>query len=87
MLLERKFDEDSKTVLKTDIFSLQVGFTGNFDPLTDFSNCVSDSLNFDTDFFTDRTKFCRVFSYYWVGNLVRIPKMCLKQSFSHYKWL
>jgi len=31
-LLDRKFDEDSKNVLKTVIFSLQVGFTGNFVP-------------------------------------------------------
>jgi len=27
MLLDRKFNEDSKNVLKTVIFSLQVGFT------------------------------------------------------------
>jgi len=32
MLLDRKFDEDSKNVLKTVIFSLQVGFTSGFVP-------------------------------------------------------
>jgi len=30
MLLDRKLNEDSKNVLKTVIFSLQVGFTGDF---------------------------------------------------------
>jgi len=30
MLLDRKFNEDSKNVLKTVIFSLQVGLTSNF---------------------------------------------------------
>jgi len=29
-LLDRKFNEDSKNVLKTLIFSLQVGFTSDF---------------------------------------------------------
>jgi len=32
MLLNKKFSEDSKTVLKTVIFSLQVGFTRDFVP-------------------------------------------------------
>jgi len=32
MLLDRKFNEDSKNVLKTVIFSLQVSFTGDFVP-------------------------------------------------------
>jgi len=32
MLLVRKFNEDSKNVLKTVIFSVQVGFTRNFVP-------------------------------------------------------
>jgi len=37
MLLDRKFNEDSKNVLKTVIFSLQVGFTGDFpDSLLNF---------------------------------------------------
>jgi len=30
MLLDRKFNEDSKNVVKIVIFSLQVGFSGNF---------------------------------------------------------
>jgi len=32
MLLDRKFNEDSSNVLKTVIFSLQVGLTGDFVP-------------------------------------------------------
>jgi len=32
MLLDRKLNEDSKNVLKTIIFSLQVGLTSNFVP-------------------------------------------------------
>jgi len=31
MSLDRKFNEDSKNVLKTVIFVLQVGFTSDFD--------------------------------------------------------
>jgi len=50
--------------------------------LTVFSNCVTGSTNFDTAFLSDSTKSCSVFSCYWIGNLIRIPKMCLKQSFS-----
>jgi len=53
---------------------------------TVLSNCDSVSSNFETDFFPDCTKFCSAFSGYWIGNLTRIPKMCLKQLFSHYKW-
>jgi len=37
-LLDRKFNEDFKNVLKTVIFSLQVGFTGDFAPDSP-SNC------------------------------------------------
>jgi len=47
--------------------------------LTLLTNCVSGSSNFDTAFLTDCIKFCSVFSGYWIGNLIRIPKMCLKQ--------
>jgi len=47
--------------------------------LTVLSNCVFGSSNFDTDFIPDCTKFCSVFSGYWIENLMRIPKMCLKQ--------
>jgi len=50
--------------------------------LTVLSNCVSVSSNFDTAFLPDCTKFCRLFLGYWIGNLMEIPKMCLKQSFS-----
>jgi len=55
--------------------------------LTVFSNSVSNSSNFDITFLPGCTKFCSVFSSYWIGNLIRIPKMCLKQSFSHFNWV
>jgi len=58
MLLNRKFNKNSENVLKTVIFSLQVGFTGNFV----LSNCVSVSSNFDTAFLPYCTKF-RSFFY------------------------
>jgi len=59
-LLDRKFNEDSKNVLKTVIFSLQVGFTGNF--VADCSlKLGSGCSNFDIAFSTDCTKFCSVF--------------------------
>jgi len=58
--------------------------------LTVLSNCVSVSSNFDTAFLSYCTKFWSVFSGYWINNLIRILKMCLKQSFSHssgfYRW-
>jgi len=57
---------DSKWVLYT-ILSLTV-----------LSNFVSDSSNFDTVFLLDYPNFCSVFLGYWIGNLMRIPKMCLK---------
>jgi len=50
MSLGKKFNDDSKNVLKTSIFSLQVGFTGLFLSLTVLSNCVYGSSNFDTAF-------------------------------------
>jgi len=56
MLLDRKFNEDSKNVLKTVIFVLQVGFTDNFVP-----DCLSGNSNFDTTFLPDCTKFCSIF--------------------------
>jgi len=49
------------------------------------SNCISGSSNFDTTFLPDCTKFCSVFLGYWIGNLMRISKMWLKQSFFHFK--
>jgi len=58
-LLDKKFNEDSKNVLKTFIFSLQVGFAGEFVPDSPFKLC-SCSTNFDTAFLPDCTKFCSV---------------------------
>jgi len=55
--------------------------------LSVLSNCVSDSSNFDTTFLADCTRFFNVFLCHLKGNLMRIPKMCLKQSFSHSKWV
>jgi len=49
------------------------------------SNCVSGSSNFDIVFLLDCTKFCSVFTGYWIGNLMRIPKIWLKLSISHFK--
>jgi len=85
-LLDRKFNEDSKNVLKTVTFSLQVGFTGGFIPDCFFKLFFWRSV-FDTTFLLDCTKFCSIFSDYWIGNLLRIPKMCLKQSLFHSKWI
>jgi len=60
MFLESKFNEDSKNMLKTVIFSLQMGLTGDFVP-DYFANCVSSSSNFDSAFLNDCTKFCNIF--------------------------
>jgi len=65
----------SKWILRTILF------------LTVLSNCVTGSSNFDTAFLLDCTAFCSVFLGYWLGNLIRILKMCLKQSFFHSKWV
>jgi len=59
-LLDRKFNEDLKNVLKTVIFLLQVAFTGDFVPNCP-SNGISGSSNFDTPFLPNCTKFCNVF--------------------------
>jgi len=53
--------------------------------LTVLSNCLSGSSNFHTAFLADCTNFCCVFSGCCIGNLIRIPKMCLKLKFSHCK--
>jgi len=82
--VNRKFNKDSKNELKTDIFSFQVGFTVDFVPGCP-SDCVSDSSNFHTAFLPDCTKCCTVFLNYYKVNLARIPKICLKQSFSYSK--
>jgi len=55
--------------------------------LTVLSNYVSSSSNFDTVFLTDYTRFFSVFLDYWIGNVMRIPKMGLKLSFSYHKWV
>jgi len=39
MLLDRKFSEESKNVLKSVIFSLEVGSTGDFVPDCSFKLC------------------------------------------------
>jgi len=48
---------------------------------------VSACSNFDTAFLPDCTKDCSLFSCYCIGNLIRIPKICLKQLFSYSKWV
>jgi len=82
--LDGKFNEDSKNVLKTVIFSLQVGFKGRF---------VIDCL-FKLCFYQFILWYCfspwlyqilKLFLHYWIGNLMRIPKICLKMWFGHYK--
>jgi len=77
MLFDGKFNEDSKNVLKIVIFPLQVGFTSDFATDCPLSS-VSNTLNFDTVFLPDCTKFLSAFPDYLIGNLMRIPKMCLK---------
>jgi len=51
--------------------------------LSILSNCVSGSSNFDTTFLPDCTKFFSIFPVFWIGNLMRISKMSLKQSFCY----
>jgi len=83
MLLNRTFNKNSENVLKTVFFLFQADFTYVLS-LTDLLNCVSEvsvSSNFDTGFLPDCTKSR------WMGNLIKIPKMCLKQSFSYFKWV
>jgi len=45
--------------------------------LTVLSDCVSGSSNFDTAFLSYCTKIWGVFTGYWIGNLMKISKMCL----------
>jgi len=85
-LLNRKFNEDSKNVLKTVIFSLQMGFTLDLVPET-----------FQTVFLAGQILtplFSRIvpnlvvfFSVYWIENLMRIPKMFSKLLFIYSKWV
>jgi len=55
--------------------------------MTVSSNSISGSSNFDTAFLLDCTKSFSVFSGYWIGNLMRIPKMFLKLSFCDTMWV
>jgi len=84
-LLGRKFNGDSKNAPKTVIFSLQVGIQAIL-ALAVFSNSVwSQYLAVQTLtplFYLTVPNFVVFFSGYWIGNLMRIPKICLKQSFS-----
>jgi len=54
--------------------------------LTVFSNCISGSSTFTPVFSLTVSNF-EVVSCYWIGNLMRILKICLKLSFSHSKWV
>jgi len=74
MCLKQSFSH-SKWVLQT-ILSATV-----------YSNGVTSSLNFDTHFSPDCIKFCSLVLCYQIGNLMRIPKICIKQSFSYSKWV
>jgi len=55
--------------------------------LSSFQTVFLANSNFDTAFLPDCTQYCSVFSGYQIGNLMRIPKLCVKQSFSYYKWV
>jgi len=72
MYLKQSFSY-SKSVLPSILF------------LTVLSNSVSVSSDFDTAFLPGCTKFCSVSPGYWIGNLMKIPKMCIKQSFFYSK--
>jgi len=71
--LDGKIKKDFTNVLKTVIFSLQVGFTSGILSLTLLSNCVFGSSNFKNAFWIETS--------YWIGNLMRIPKPSLNLSF------
>jgi len=61
-LLDKEFNKESKVVLKTVIFSLQVGLQAILF-LTVLSKFISCSSNFDSAFLPDSTKFCSVFQF------------------------
>jgi len=64
-------------MIKTVIFLFQLGFIN--DSVVDCPlNRVSARSNFDITFLLNCIEYCAVFLGYWVGNLMRIPKMCLK---------
>jgi len=53
--------------------------------LTVLSNFVSGSSKFDMSLFYLTVPNFVFFLRYWIGNLIRILKMCFKQSFSYPK--
>jgi len=58
-LLDRKFNVDAKNLLKQSVTHSKLVLQTIL-VLTDLSNCVSVSSNFDTPFLPDCTKFCSV---------------------------
>jgi len=77
-LFDRKFKKDSKNVIKTVIFSLQMGFTADFVPDCPFYLCFCQFKywhRFSPWLYQILLWF---FLGYWIGNLIRISKMCLK---------
>jgi len=50
-------------------------------------NCVFCNTNFDSVFLSDCNQFFSVFLDYVIGNLMRIPKMCLKLRLDDSKWV
>jgi len=66
-----------KMCLKLSV-SFSKGFLQAILSLAVFSNCVFGNSNVDSAFLADCTRFCSVFLCHPLGNLVRIPKMCLK---------
>jgi len=64
-------------VLKSGIFLLQVGFIGDF--VSDCPLTVFLSVQTLTPlFFLTVPNFCTIFSGCWIGNLMKISKICLK---------
>jgi len=55
--------------------------------LTVFSNYISGSSNFDTGFSLTVPNCVVFFLGYWIGNLMDVPKMWLKQLISYSKWV
>jgi len=83
-LLDRKFNEESKNVLKNVIRSLQVGFRSHF-----LADCSLNRHFLQFKFWQRFSpwlyrSFC-VFLGYRKGNLMRIPKMYFKMWSGNYK--
>jgi len=86
MSLDRKFNEDSKNVLKNMIRLLKVAFTSDFVPNSPFKPPFWQFITWHH--FSPRLYlilYC--FLCHFIGNLMRISKMCLKHSFIHSKWV